>query len=413
MATRFNGGIIGVRNSTTGSVYGSATGRFSSNEVLLGVKDATWPQWQDTTIGNLFAWGRNFNGLIPRQAQGSRTSPVFIDRTTIWVKPSTAAYTGICTKSDGTLWSWGRNTYGELGRGDAVNRSSPVQIGALTNWSQPSLGGNRFTGTHALCIKTDGTLWAWGDNVVIDNKDARGLNGAARNSSPVQVGSDTNWAQVSSGIDATVAIKTTGTLWSCGYGRIGTGSGSNTFLQTAGTGFANVAHGGRCTTLVKTDGTLWTMGNGPQGQLGNNTAGPANYTPQQIGALTNWSQPIIRSGDANAYSNGCIKTDGTLWMWGKNTYGQLGLGDTVSRSSPVQVGSDSNWSSVALGGYANYKGFCVGRKTNGKLYAWGSSGYGQLGQGNTTDHSSPIQVGLLTNWVLPAAGIRTSFCTTT
>ena len=87
-----------------------------------------------------------------------------------------------------------------------------------------------------------------------------------------------------------------------------------------------------------------------------------------------------------------IKTDGTLWVWGNNVSGRLGLGDITNRSSPVQVGTLTNWSSVSAGSHT------MAIKTDGTLWAWGSNGSGRLGLGDITDRSSPVQVGALTNW---------------
>ena len=88
-----------------------------------------------------------------------------------------------------------------------------------------------------------------------------------------------------------------------------------------------------------------------------------------------------------------IKTDGTLWSWGYNNFGQLGLGNVTYYSSPKQVGALTNWSSVSCGYYHT-----VSIKTDGTLWSWGYNGIGQLGLGNVTNYSSPKQVGALTSW---------------
>ena len=130
----------------------------------------------------------------------------------------------------------------------------------------------------------------------------------------------------------------------------------------------------------------WGMnGNGDLG-LGDTTN---RSSPTQISAYTTWSQ--ISGG--NAYS-AVIKTDGTLWSWGYNfNFGSLGLGDTTNRSSPVQVGALTTWSKVSAGRLA-----CFAIKTDGTLWGWGIGNYGGLGQGNTISRSSPVQIGALTTW---------------
>ena len=91
-------------------------------------------------------------------------------------------------------------------------------------------------------------------------------------------------------------------------------------------------------------------------------------------------------------------TAAQAWAWGLNNVGSLGLGDTTNRSSPVQIGTEANWSSLS-NGHEN----SLGVKTEGSLYAWGGNNYGELGQGNTINYSSPVQVGALTDWLKATA----------
>ena len=140
--------------------------------------------------------------------------------------------------------------------------------------------------------------------------------------------------------------------------------------------------------------TLWTWGYNVQGQLGLGDT-TARSSPVQVGALTTWS-----SVAAGFYHTTAIKTDGTLWAWGYNVQGQLGLGDTVNRSSPVQVGTLTTWSSVANGAYHT-----TALTTSGTLWTWGYNAQGQLGLGDAINRSSPVQVGALTTWSSVANGI--------
>ncbi len=300
------------------------------------------------------------------------------------------------------LWSWGSNSNGQLGLGNTNNRSSPVQVGALTTWS------NVFGGTMcSFATKTDGTLWAWGYNSV----GQLGLGNTTNRSSPVQVGTLTDWSDVkiSSRGNSTLAVKSNGTLWGWGQGYRGVlGLGNSTSRSSpvqvgALTSWAEVSVGRGNALAVKTDGTLWSWGDNPQGQLGQGNT-TRRSSPVQVGALTNWSKVAASPAACLA-----TKTDGTLWAWGRNTVGQLGQGNTTNRSSPVQVGTLTNWSKIAgagsryVGGnpfaYEVYiYGFFSSIKTDGTLWSWGSNGTGELGLGNTTNRSSPVQVGALTDW---------------
>ena len=139
---------------------------------------------------------------------------------------------------------------------------------------------------------------------------------------------------------------------------------------------------------IKTDGTLWTWGRNSSGELG---LGNGTYysSPMQVGALTNWVSVV-----GSQYWSMAIKSDGTLWGWGQNGNGQLGLGNNTSYSSPKQVGVLTNWANVSLGQIHT-----LALKTDGTLWSWGYNYQGSLGLGFTGGAiSSPVQVGGLTNW---------------
>ena len=293
------------------------------------------------------------------------------------------------------LYSWGIGTAGQLGLGIPANKSSPNQIGSLTNWLQVSCGGY-----FALAIKTDGTLWGWGYN----GNGQLGLgNNVTNYSSPVQVGGLTSWLQVSAGRYSVAAIKTDGTLWAWGAngsGQLGLNNGSQYSVpKQVGTltNWKSVYSGYNHTAAIKTDGTLWLWGNNYYGQLGLNSSGQYAYysSPKQVGALTNWSSVC-----AGFYNTAAIKTDGTLWTWGENNYGHLGLNNMNNYSSPKQVGLLTNWKNIVIN-----QSHAVAVKTDGSLWVWGGNNAGDLGLNNTTSYSSPMQVGLLRNWSQVSIGI--------
>jgi alpha-tubulin suppressor-like RCC1 family protein len=161
------------------------------------------------------------------------------------------------------------------------------------------------------------------------------------------------------------------------------------------TNWKQVACSSYSSAAIKTDGTLWTWGENNVGQLGlGNTTNRSS--PVQVGNLSNWKE---LANQINAAGMAAIKTDGTLWAWGANGNGRLGLGDTTNRSSPVQVGALTNWKEVTAGGAST-----LAIKTDGTLWSWGFNTNGELGLGNTTHRSSPVQVSALTNWKEIATG---------
>jgi alpha-tubulin suppressor-like RCC1 family protein len=157
--------------------------------------------------------------------------------------------------------------------------------------------------------------------------------------------------------------------------------------------FVKIASGGTHSMGIRADGTLWAWGGNSYGQLGlDDTNGRAS--PVQVGDATNWAS--VACGD---YHTLAVRSDGTLWAWGRNTNGRLGLGDTNQRSYPEKVGSATNWASVACG-----SNFTMAVRSDGTLWAWGRNSDGQLGLGDTSQRTSPEQVGSATNWASVACG---------
>jgi YD repeat-containing protein len=295
-----------------------------------------------TLLYNLFAWGVNTNGQLGLGNTTAYSSPKQVGSLTNWSVISAAGELTTAIKTDGTLWSWGYNADGQLGDNTTVAKSSPIQVGSLTTWS--NLGWSKaHVGIGA--IKTDGTLWTWGSN----GSGQLGLGNVVARSSPVQVGALTDWLQVAGCYNACAAIKTDGTLWTWGLnneGQLGIGSAvdkSSPVQVGALTNWSQIAGGLSNTFLaITTGGTLYGWG---AAFLGDNTAVGKN-SPVQIGALTNWSKVSV-----GLYSSAAIKTDGTLWGWGRNDNGAIGLGNTTYFSSPVQVGSSTTWANVSSSGY--------------------------------------------------------------
>ena len=144
---------------------------------------------------------------------------------------------------------------------------------------------------------------------------------------------------------------------------------------------------------IRSDGTLWAWGYNSYGQLGDGTW-VTKTKPVQVGADRDWA--TVSAGDSHVLA---VKTDGTLWAWGWNDCFALGLGDNDSHYVPTQVGADTGWVSVAAGEMHS-----LGLKSDGTLWAWGDNGYGQLGQGDYLADWVPTRVGSGADWVSIAAG---------
>ena len=162
------------------------------------------------------------------------------------------------------------------------------------------------------------------------------------------------------------------------------GSGTN-WTNNTGTWQGTVHH------MIKSDGTLWGWGNNVSGNLG--VGDTSNYSsPVQIGSDTDWA--FVDDSWGEGYHTTAIRTDGTLWTWGENGSGQLGLGDKTDRSSPVQVGSLTDWAACDGSSKAT---ICL--KTDGTIWGFGGNHYGCLGLGDTTGRCSPVQIGSDSDWL--------------
>jgi alpha-tubulin suppressor-like RCC1 family protein len=290
------------------------------------------------------------------------------------------------------LYSWGSSFAGQLGLGNTTSYSSPKQVGTLTAWLNVAAGEG-----SSLATKTDGTLWSWGNN----SSGQLGLGNTTNYSSPKQIGALTTWSIVNIVTNSAFAIKTDGTLWAWGGngdGQLGLNSATASYSSPKQVGsltnWSGISSNGSSTLAIKTDGTLWSWGSNTSGQLG--LGNITSYSsPKQIGALTSWSQV---SSANSALSIVALKTDGTIWSWGSNTNGQLGLGNTTNYSSPKQIGALTTWTTVV--GFARSLMAIKG----GALWSWGKNQHGQLGLGNITYYSSPKQVGSLTGWLSLSGG---------
>jgi alpha-tubulin suppressor-like RCC1 family protein len=336
--------------------------------------------------GTLWAWGLNDYGELGQGTidGAAHATPTEVGHAHDWVAVTAGNGDTLALQKDGTLWAWGNNSIwgGNLGLGDQNDRYSPTEVGHTHNWTAVSCGYE-----HTLALKKNGTLWSWGPNWW------GGLGTGSTNQVlvPTEVGSASDWAAISGGGDFTLALKKDGTLWACGsniYGNLGFGDTADRHSPTevgSSRDWAAISAGIGYAMAIKKDGTLWAWGNNSFGELGlGDTA--ERHSPTQVGSASDWAAISCLGHHTLA-----LKADGTLWAWGENCYGQLGLGDTTNRLKPTQVGTFHNWAVIALGGSDYYHTLALQR--NGTLWAWGFNQFGQLGLGGTTDRSTPTEVG--------------------
>ena len=326
----------------------------------------------------------------------------------LWFNTTTAkleAWNGSAWKESATsgsatgippVWSWGYNGFGQLGDLSVTSRRSPVSIsGEVTDWIQIS-SGSQFS----LGLRANGTAWAWGRG----SSGQLGNSGITDRTSPVSiVGGFTDWTQLSAGQSHGTGIRANGTAWCWGFngsGYLGNNSTTNTSspVQVSGgfTDWIQISASREHTCAIRANGTVWSWGYNGSGRLGDNSTTIRSSPVQVVGGFTDWIQ--ISAGAAHSAA---IRANGTAWCWGSNGSGRLGDGGSTNQSSPVQVvGGVTSWAQISAG-----FDHVMAIRTDGTAWGWGNNSTGQLGMTGTTSTANPLSViGGITNWVQISAG---------
>jgi alpha-tubulin suppressor-like RCC1 family protein len=329
----------------------------------------------------------------------------------------------VAGKADGTLSAWGLNRSGQLGDGTTIDKAVATPVyGSGTTWSTVA-GGD----LHTIALKdvkvptTGGALWAWGFN----------QNGQLGNGSlidktiPTQVGSAKDWISVATGKAHSVAVNAKGQLWAWGRnvdGQVGDGSTTDrsipTLVASVATPWTAVSAGSNFSIGRQASGKIYGWGSNDLGQLGFDNGVTTGVPKTSVPVLINFYSDdggltALGSFNALAVSAGgshvlALRSNGALYSWGANDFGQLGLGfASLFRSFPGPVPSPNaavGWDKFSAGGAHS-----VAIMTDGTLWAWGSNSDGQLGDDSTASSDVPIQIGDAKNWVFVSAGKAHTF----
>ena len=286
-------------------------------------------------------------------------------------------YGHICGITEGKLYCWGKNDKGQLGLGNNINYKTPQRIGILSNWNDIA------TGSSFTCGIESAKLYCWGEN----NEGQLGINNLVNKNTPQLVGNLTDWNKVSLGERHSCAISG-GALYCWGdngYGRLGINENGGTYKTPQRVTYSNysdwfnISLGGSHTCARRTNGRIYCWGNNGYGQLGIGNNNNQNL-PKRIG-WDLWN--TISSG----YMFSCaIKNDDKLYCWGDNENQNLGNSGN-NTNEPIIVGSYYNWSHISTG-YFHACGI-----TENDIYCWGYNGEGQLGINQTySTQTSPKKI---------------------
>jgi len=308
---------------------------------------STFSQYALLENGQVYAWGYNAYGQLGVGDTYYRYTPARVGNLMNITKLVTsggydAPESACALDSLGRIWCWGYNGYGQLGNGNIDGKDSPVQVSGITNAIDIEMSGGQYA--SACAILSDHTLKCWGRN----NNGQLGLSNTADISTPTAVSLFTDVASVTS-----------------------IGRGDYTY---------------RC--AIRTNGDLYCWGYNGYGQLGVGDSSP-HPSPAKVD-IANVTSVVM--GEGYYGSTYVILANGSVRVWGYNGYGQLGVGDAIDKNRPVSLDlTQVNVTKIAFGGTGSYGTACA-IMANKSLYCWGYNGYGQVGIGDITDRHSPVRV---------------------
>ncbi|MGL4731890.1 MAG: leucine-rich repeat domain-containing protein [Clostridium sp.] len=373
--------------------------------------------------GNLYSWGGyNGYGLLGDGSTIAKNVPVKINGYgAIGVDTKIVGVTGYdmhtgAIDSEGNLYTWGDNAAGEIGDGTINDRPAPVKVnghGAIG--IDTKIVSADFGGIFSSAIDSEGNLYTWGNNNY--GQLGNGTDGTTTNKrAPIKVnghgaiGIDTKIVAASAGVNNILAIDSEGNLYSWGgneYGQLGIGTSGTTANKTVpvkingkgaigiDTKIVSVSIGRVYSSAIDSEGNLYTWGSNNYGQLGDGTK-IDKKTPVKIngkGAIG--IDTKIISVDLGANRGSAIDSEGSLYTWGRNNYGQLGDGTKIDKNAPVKINGsgaiETTTKIVSVDMDHEYSNYGSSIDSEGNLYTWGRNNHGQLGNGTNTDSLVPVE----------------------
>lgn len=340
--------------------------------------------------GQAYCWGQNSYAQLGDGTTIDKLTPVAVSMPNgVSFKSISAGYNHtLALSSDGQAWAWGFNENGQLGDGTLSSIFVPVQVmmPAGVNFTTVRAGGS-----FSIALSEDGRSWSWGSNFV----GQLGNGSTIDELIPVQVSkpTDLHFKSISAGDAHTLALSIDGKIWAWGSnwaGQLGDGTNIDrlTPLELAmpdGVNFSSVKAGGPHSLALSLDGKAWGWGSNVLGQLGDGTTINRLF-PVAVLMPTGVSFSSIAAGNTHSIA---LSPDGKAWAWGNNWFGQLGDGTSVGKFTPSPVSMPSSVSFHTIAADA-VSGHSLALSTDGQVWSWGWNTWGQLGDGTTDDRSIPV-----------------------
>ena len=358
-----------------------------------------------TGAGGAKCWGNNLFGQLGTGAGTDHTTPVDVVSLTSGVRAIAAGYGHTCALTEsGGVKCWGDNEAGQLGDGTTTDRLTPVDVAGLSSGVRAIAVG----GGHTCALTDSGAVKCWGDNYYGQLGDGT----TTGRLTPVDVpGLNSRVRALAGGGFHTCALLETGglTCWGDNHtGQMGVGATTQYSMPVGVSGLNTsvpaVAACGYHTCVLTESGEVNCWGDNRAGQLGNGTT-DNSWIPVEVSGLTS-SVRAIGGGSGHTCAVAAGSEGGRAQCWGSNTFGQLGDGTTTNRTTPADVaGLDSSVRAVAAGDQ-----YTCALMDDGGVKCWGRNHYGQLGDGTTTDRATPVDVSGLSSGVHAIAGGHAHTC---
>jgi len=343
------------------------------------------PAASAATTQVVYAWGDNRSNQVgvDNQVTGDEVlSPVPVHGAAANVTQLSGGAFVLSLRSDGTVWGWGSSLYSVLGYPNQPNSFVPVQIPGLPPGIVQAAGG----GAHGAAVAADGSVWTWGDNGF--GQLGYPTPGVVTSPTARQVPGLSGVKQVGAGASFTVALRSNGEVWTWGrneHGQLGDGTHTDRITPArnlAVYGMTQISAGKRF-VLARRPGSVWAWGSNAGGTLGNGSTVADSATPVLVDRRTQNATQVV-AGIQHAFA---VDPDGSLWAWGGNQYGELGLGTGAPLAvlTPQKVPGLAGVTQLAAGG-----GKSVALRSDGTLLVWGWEGFGLRGDGIQRNTPLPV-----------------------